>query len=296
MKKVTQSLIALCVLVVLSVSVYATPQPVSVEMLSDEYGALIMKKTFELPPEIDPQMLEQPFEQDGYSFVFREVISTEATSAASARLTSKTAAIVSDTDNLEEVIQRFPDTIVYEQDGYTGRLRLDATSLEIEADEFETFTYSFTRTRDIPGLGRNDPALVEREWNGKTLDGLTFRRGADGRYTATATYRGLATSTRPVSFIATVSYYGEVSRISIGNTLYTVIFEGTAIDVQEMPDTVETPTDEAARGLNLLPIVAGVAVVVSGIVAAPHIKKILRKVRSNSNETINRTKRFIRKD
>jgi len=306
MRKVSTIVIAICIFVTLGVTAYAEPSvtitditptaeelPTSTETHT-ENGVVIIEKTFEVTPGVDPQTFTQPFEQNGYNFVYRETLRREATSGTSARLTSKTAAIITDTDDIAEVIALFADTTHYEQDGYTGRLRIDSTSLVIEADEYETFTYPFTRTRDIPGLSRNDPALVEREWNGLTLYGLTFRQGADGRYTATATYRGLATGRRAVSFIATVNYYGEVARAAQGSTLYTIAFAGTPIEAPEQPSTTaEAPAIPADGGINLLPIVI-VVLALAGSGAAFYKLKLKRG--NTNHETINKTKRFMRAD
>jgi len=223
MRKITSTLIAACIFFMLSMTAYAEtsttpireittgPQPISVETTT-ENGVTIIEKTFEYTPGLDPQTLAQPFELDGYSFTSREILRFAASGELSVRPASKSAVIVSDTNDISEVIEQFPDTIHYEQDGYEGMLRLDSTSLVIEPDGYETFTYPFTRTRDIPGIARNDPALVEREWDGMTLSDVSFRRGADGRYTATAVYRGMTTGRRPTSFVATVNYYGEVTQ------------------------------------------------------------------------------------
>ena len=282
------------------------PQPINVETTT-ENGVTIVKKTFEYTPGLDPQTLAQSFEQDGYSFSAREILRFAASGELSVRPASKTSAIVSDTDDVAEVIELFPDTIQYEQDGYAGQLRLDSTSLVIEADDYETFTYPFTRTRDIPGLARNDPALIEREWDGMTLSDVSFRRGADGRYTATAVYRGMATGRRAASFVATVNYYGEVTRGTAGHTHYTVIYEGTPIDESELPSTPTTPgapttptgaqpPAAVAEQGQLSHIIAGVVLL---IVTAFALRRFIRKFgkgKTKNHESINETKRFISKD
>ena len=273
-------------------------QPVSVEQTT-ENGVTIIKKTYELSPDADPQTLVQPFERDGLRFAAREILRRDTSGEPLTRLTSKTAAIVSDTDDIAEVIQQFPDTVSYEQDGYTGRLRLDSTSLVIEPDGYETYAYPFTRTRDIPGLARNDPALIEREWNGMTLSGVTFRQGADGRYTATAAYRGMATGRRPASFIATVNYYGEVSKSMSGNILYTVIYEQLTVDSGELTVNEHEPTERPAAGTvngQLFAIIFGVVILIGAAFALPYAVQKLRKERNQSHETINETKRFIKND
>ncbi|MCL2579108.1 MAG: hypothetical protein FWE32_03660 [Oscillospiraceae bacterium] len=276
----------------------ARHQPIDVETTT-ENGVAIIKKTFAATPELDPQTLIENFEQDGAHFTFREIQRMEAPGEISARTASKTAAIVSDTDDRAEVIQLFADTINYDQDGYSGWLRLDSTSLAIEAEDYETYTYPFTRTRDIPGLSRNDPALIEREWEGMTLSGLSFRQGADGRYTATAVYRGMTTGRQPVSFVATVDYYGEVTSTMPGNILYTIVYEQLTVDNGQLTvmeslrdDYFESPAQRTPP----LSIILGAVLLIGVFAALPRIVKKLRKGKTQSHETINQTKRIIRED
>lgn len=287
-------------------------QPIEVETGTED-NVVIIKKTFEAVPGLDPQTLAQPFEQDGYSFAAREILRREAPGETLTRSASQTSTIASETDDMEELILLFPPFIYYEQSGYTGRLYLDFTSLITEADGYETYSHPFTRTREIPGLARNDPALIEREWNGMTLYGLSFRQGTDGRFTATAIYRGMTTGRRPTSYTATVSYHGEVTRTMPGNTLYTVIYEGSPAPASQVPAQTTRPrppaiATDAEGGLNLLPILlAAVSLFGAAFIVLPRIipklkdgKTLslpkLRKEKSNKNETLNETKKNFRED
>jgi len=276
----------------------ARHRPIDVETTT-ENGVTIIRKTFAATPELDPQTLIEDFEQDGAHFTFREILRMEAPGETLTRTASKTAAIVSDTDDRTEVIQLFADTVSYEQDGYSGWLRLDFTSLVIEAEDYETFAYPFTRTRDIPGLSRNDPALIEREWEGMTLSGLSFRQGADGRYTATAVYRGMTTGRRPVSFVATVNYYGEVTSTMPDNILYVIVYEQLTVENGQLTATEpvrDNYFEPPAQRISPLSIVMGVVAMIVGFAVLPHIKRKLRKGKTQSNETITQTKRIIRED
>jgi hypothetical protein len=90
-----------------------------------------------------------------------------------------------------------------------------------------------------------------------------------------------------------VNYYGEVSKTMPGNILYTVIYEGTPIEVSESPALpIEAPAVNMAI---LLVIVLGVGLLIGGYFALPYIKQILRKVRTR-NEAIIETKRNIKQD
>jgi hypothetical protein len=213
-----------------------------------ENGIPIVKKTFELAPGAEPQTLVQAFEQDGYRFSCREILRRELPGEMLTKQAFKTALTESESDDKAEIMRHFPDTIAHEQDGYSGQLTLDPTSFRTEAASYERYSYSYTKTREISGLDRNDPAYIEREWNGMTLVDVRFKLDADGRYTAAAVYQGTASGKRPSGYITTAVYRGELAKTTPGNVQYTVVYEGMPIaqpTPAPMTDAPETePADE----------------------------------------------------
>jgi len=208
-------------------------EPANVETVM-ENGIMLVKKSYEVPHGFDPQTLVQPFEQDGYSFEPREILSRELPGEILTRPASKAATAESDTDKEAEVLKHFPATIDHEEDGYIGQLHLDGSTFKTEANKHESYTYPTTKTREYPGLSRNDPSFLDKEWNGMILSGVSFKQGYDGLYTATASYKGTATGKRATGFITTATYYGEISKPAPGNIIYTVVYEG----VPAMPPIV----------------------------------------------------------
>lgn len=282
-----------------------------------ENGVTLVKKTFEAEPDYDPQRLAQPFEQDGHSFSVREILRRELSGEAVTRQAAKTAITESDTNNMAEIAKHFPDTIDYEDDGYTGRLHLDASTFKTDADGYQTFTYAYTKTREIPGLDRNDPAYIEREWNGMTLSGVSFKQGADGKYTATAAYKGMATGKREKGYVTSVIYRGEIVKTAPGNILYTVIYEGAPIPAEQpapTPPEPTAPTDDADEGaepaeaaasteppavpsakkLNLYPIIPCCIFLIGAVLVPLLSTRELRKERKQNREAFEEIKRFIR--
>lgn len=296
----------------------AEPRLHNVETVT-ENGVVIVKKTYEAEPDAAPQRLAQSFEQDGHSFHVREILRRELPGEVLTRQAAKTAITESDTDNMAVITKHFPDTIDYEDDGYTGRLYLDASTFKTGADGYETYTYSYTKTREIPGLDRNDPAYIEREWNGMALSGVSFKQGADGKYTATAAYKGAATGKREKGYVTTAVYRGEITKTNPGNILYTVIYEGTPIPIeqaapaeQEQPapldDTGEgaepaeaaasteppaTPAEEKRPGY-LFPIIAGIIFLAGAVIVPFYMAKQFRKERTQTHEEIEELKSIIR--
>ena len=119
-------------------------------------------------------------------------------------------AFTSTSDNTVIRLQ-FPNMIEYMDGNSRVRLFLDESTITTRPTQSPTYTYRTTKTREITGLSRNDPALVERTWEGKALVDVSFTRTGDKTYTAHAVYAGIATGTRDVSYISTAKYFGERS-------------------------------------------------------------------------------------
>ena len=115
-------------------------------------GKQTILKTFVLPPEIDPELLqEKPFAQDGYKFVYKRTDKTDVMSEDK-KNAEETFTIETDTKDAEKVVAEFPPTRVYEQDGYTGTLTLDKKSVKTEVAKYNTVkdSHPHEATKSIP--------------------------------------------------------------------------------------------------------------------------------------------------
>ena len=121
----------------------------------------------------------------------------------------QTAFTLTHTDNGANIRLQFPNVIEYLHGDISVRLYLDESSIATRPQRSPTYTYTTTRTREISGLERNDPVLIERTWEGLTLQDVSFTRVGERNYTAHAVYAGTATGTRDVWFISTARYFGE---------------------------------------------------------------------------------------
>jgi hypothetical protein len=225
--------------------------PLNVETVT-ENGVTLVKKTYELPTGADPNALAAPFERDGYSFTLRDILKNEQPSENLSRPAVKIAKAVTDSDDENEILAQFPETINHEEDGFSGRLTLDASSLVTEPEEYEPYTYTYTETEEYSPLDRNDPSLLEKEQQGMSLAGISFYSVTEEQvgdslvpssYAATATWSSTATGQRPVSYVTTASYRGELTKNTPGVILYTLIYAGTPIQ-QLDPTPVQEPTPE----------------------------------------------------
>jgi len=136
-------------------------------------------------------------------------INANAASSAGTDMLEKTAFTRTATNDSAAVRLQFPNMIEYMDGDLRVRLYLDVSTITTRPTQNPSYTYQTTKTRDITGLPRNDPALVERTWEGMVLQDVSFTRTGDRSYTAHAVYAGTATGTRDVSYISTAKYYGE---------------------------------------------------------------------------------------
>lgn len=142
----------------------------------------------------------------------------------------------SDSKDMEKILPQLAATReVTTEDGYTGLLTLDTTSIKTEASGYGSSTRTVTATRSYPNLSDADVSLIPKttEDNKRTLTLADVDWQEDnGLYHATATYTGVATSSYVKGYIITADYIGDVSRITGGTVTYTAVFSGSS-DAQE---------------------------------------------------------------
>lgn len=205
---------------------FDTPRP-QYGISTTEDGMPLIQKTYTLSPDAEPP-LGEAFEQDGVHFTLRNILREELPGETLTRTATKTAVASTNTDAVEDILAQFPDAIDHTENGYTGQLTLNAASLSITPEEYETYYYTYTDTQEVHGLTRNDPALLEKERPGMTMAGVSFKAQGE-TYTALATWQGTATDKRPVRFTTTATYFGEISKAVPGDILYTLIYEGAPV-------------------------------------------------------------------
>ena len=147
----------------------------------------------------------------------------------------------SDTSNMEEILQGLEAELeVTTEEGYTGVLRLDHTSVQVTTDGYATKTQPLSATRSYPNLSEADVSLVPKsiEDSGRTLTLADVQwQEAGGFYNAAATYTGTASSKYATGYTVTADYTGTVSRIALNRVRYVAIFEGVPIQPAEPAKT-----------------------------------------------------------
>ena len=158
----------------------------------------------------------------------------------------------SDTDNMEKILQGLEAELeVTTEEGYTGVLRLDHTSVQVSTDGYATKTQSLSATRSYPNLSEADLSLIPKsiEEKGKTLTLADVQwssseqtDGAGGivtRYTATASYTGTSSYQYATGYTVTANYTGEVAKTGCSVVTYTAIFGS-----MEAPEDTSEPVGE----------------------------------------------------
>ncbi len=208
MKRILTTMCALTLLLAASVpALAAEPEqsasyyPTSVEEYMEGDSPRI-KKVYQLSLADDPsQIPTEDFERDGRLYYLLDMTRKDEVGVDIQTIT-QTKTLASETNNMEKILQSLePQMEVTTEDGYTGTLTLDHTTVKVAADGYATRTKDLSATRTYPNLSEADLSLIPKsiEDNGKSLTladvqwAETSEAGADGavtRYTATAKYTG----------------------------------------------------------------------------------------------------------
>ena len=159
----------------------------------------------------------------------------------------------SDTNNLEAILQQLDAELeVTTEDGYTGTLHLDHTTVQVTTDGYATRTGSVSASRTYPNLSEADlsliPKTVEDRGRALTLADVQWSDSTqtDGegnpmiRYTATAKYTGTTSSKYATGYTVSANYTGEVAKTGCDVVTYTATF-GSVEAPEGTPDSDSTP-------------------------------------------------------
>ena len=239
--------------------------------------ALEIRKVYDLSPNTDPSTLpREPFERDGYRYectdILREVIIGSETQAI-----TQTETVESGSKDMETILSLLPqEKEVTTEEGYTGVLRLDHTSVQVTTDGYATKTQPLSATRSYPNLSEADLSLIPKsiEEKGKTLTLADVQwssseqtDGAGGtvtRYTAAASYTGTSSYQYATGYTVTANYTGEVAKTGCSVVTYTAIFG--SMEAPEESTEPESGNSTASAGVDLstlkMPLLVGGVVVI----------------------------------
>lgn len=255
----------------------AQQYPISVEEYMEGDSPRI-KKVYQLALNEDPASIPTgDFERDGRLYYLLDMTKQEEVGVDTQPYT-QTVTLDSDTGKLEEVLKRLdPELETTTEDGYTGTLALDYTSVTVEAAGYATRTRNLSATRTYPNLSDADLALIPKtiEDNGKELtladvqwdSAEQMENGAAvTRYTATATYAGTSSTQYATGYTVTANYTGQVVRTDCKVVTYTAIFGSMEAPAESGQPGAETVAESAGHGSVWL-LAAGGALL-AGLLAA----------------------------
>lgn len=221
-----------------------TPQPVGVYPAevrsSEESGVYRLEKVYYLTANDDPASIPtEDFDREGRSYTLLDLLKTDQTETDS-KDHIEVVTLNTETKDMTEILKLLqPELEVTTEDGYTGLLTLDHTSIKVEAAGYKSRSYGVSASRTYPNLSDADTSLIPKtvEENGRTLtlSDISWQSAAadqmDGyelalRYTAVATYTGTATSKYATGYIVTADYGGEIVKTTCDTVVYTAVFSG----------------------------------------------------------------------
>ena len=212
-------------------------RPVKVESYTwGDFDEIRILRTYQLSPADDPERIPvSDFEDHGWVYHMTEMTSEEVTATETKPLI-RTVTLSSETNDMEKILRKLDGEIHAEtDDGYAGTLRLDHTSVRVEASGYDTRSAPISVTRLYPDLADADLSLIPKtiEDGGKTLTledvkwenvRETGENSAFTGYDATATYLGTSSTRYATGYTVTADYTGEVARSDVEMITWRVEF------------------------------------------------------------------------
>lgn len=222
----------LSLLCLLSLPVSAAYIPES-SVTENRDGRQLIIKTYQLSPEDDPsELVDEPFDLEGYHYEHLETVKEDQTFHDS-KAHTETVTVTTSSDSLAAILEQLAPTMEYSKDGYSGVLTLDHTTLQTEAAGYTTKYYTITDTKQFTGLPRNDPSYVPTTTvkDGKTLSLSNISWAVTGT--------GLADDTLvPTSYTATATY-----QATDGDGYYNTDYGDVTFEHQDTPVVYYNQTD-----------------------------------------------------
>ena len=261
----------------------ASYYPISVEEYT--YGSLDeprVEKVYQLSLSDDPSGIPtEDFVRNGRQYYLLDMTRKNEV-GVDTKPHIETVTQASSTDDMETILQQLSAELeVTTEDGYTGTLQLDHTTVKVTVDGYATKTQALSASRSYPNLSEADVSLIPKsiEDNGKTLtlvdvqwDSTEQTDGVGGivtHYTATASYTGTSSSRYATGYTVTADYSGEVAKPNCDVVTYTAIFGST-----EAPEgTDKSSVSFSAVKVPLLAGGAAIALTAGGVYVFQKIKK-----------------------
>ncbi len=224
--------------------------PISVdEYVGGDFDEPRIQKVYQLSLDDDPAKIPtEDFTRNGRLYYLLDMTRQDEI-GVDTKAHVQTVKIPSSTNNMEKILQTLDAEMeVTTEDGYTGKLHLDHTTVKVTADGYATKTGTVSASRTYSNLSDADLLLVPKTIsdNGRnlTLADVQWSNSSDGetvRYIATARYTGTTSSKYATGYTVTADYSGEVSKTGCDMVVYTAIFG--SVEAQKEVEKEVNPID-----------------------------------------------------
>lgn len=219
-----------------------------------ENGTYFLEKVYYLSLNDDPNLIpREPFDREGRHYTLLDILKSDL-SETDTKEYIEVITLESESKELEQIIPMLePELEVITDDGYTGILKPDYTTISVEAADYGNSSWTASATRTYPNLSDADVSLIPKtiEDSGRTLTlaNVNWQDGntdyVDGEpmavtYTAIATYTATVNARYATGYIVTVDYAGDITKTSVDTIIYTAIF--AAENTSHGETNFETPT------------------------------------------------------
>lgn len=233
------ALLTLALLIVLPMNAFALEVPTET-VVQNLNGSQQVVKTYTIAPGDDPQeLIEEPFELEGYLYTFADIVKVE-NHVEDSKQQTETLTVETSKKDLSVILEQLAPTLEYDDGLYSGTLSLDHTSLHTEAAGYASRSSTLSETKTIGPLDRNDMSYVPTTTvkNGVTLNLTNVDWQVIGTdlvgdvlvpssFQAVATYTGKSYYSAATGYITTAEYVGQVTRDGVESVTYELTYLGT---------------------------------------------------------------------
>ena len=247
--------------------------------------------------------LEQEISKEGITYKLENITQEENTKVVS-KNKKVTKELIVNTNDKYEILNIFEQEINIKEDGYTGTLKIDNSSVTIEPNDSYKEEYKVyyekeyknverNELNDIPKMIKKDNVtyyLVEPVWE------VSQTQIIDGQvvpvlYNGIMKYEAIKERTVVTNYIATVKYNGKLEKEVVDTVTLTV--EYTEVPTQKIEEKQETKSNSiiptVATGTGII-ICSGIILISRKNVSIYNYKnntwKLVRKTKVKANEKI----------
>lgn len=204
---------------------------------TEQNGVYYLEKIYCLSAADDPGAIPTAdFEREGRTYSLQDILKKDLTETET-RSHVETVTLNASSDKMDVILKDLePSLEITTDDGYSGTLTPDYTSIEVEPAGYKTVSKTISTERVYPNLSNADlsliPKTVTESDRALTLQDVKWQEntavsanGSPGiRYNATATYTGTVSGQYATGYAVTIDYVGELTRTSCDSIIYTAIF------------------------------------------------------------------------